>query len=261
MQEHCVECECKEEVEWKRKYFSFVFLCRFQISWVCLIQIAKVLEDPVWKWRGEEGRISIAHFFSEATSGFGCRKGQMCKCSGNNFAHPGEARGGRADREPPARSPFVWWQRWLLLTLCGAWDCFHVKGQYSAPTQKWCMAWALCTFLIDAENTGIAWYSWVFAYWKCNHEIPFPVQFCICPSASSLWVGSTPVLKPQDRHFFASLERLVSVEVCYPDFPLHLSLEGTPGPGLLNSMDRKTGLGISVNLPRNVQDALMARER
>lgn len=69
------------------------------------------------------------------------------------------------------------------------------------------------------------------------------------------------MLKAQRRHFFPSLERLVSAGVCSPDFPLHLSLEGTPGPGLLNGMDRKTGLGISVHLPRNVQDALKARER
>lgn len=41
------KCEGKEEVEWKRSYFSFVLICRLQISWACLIQIAKVLEDPV----------------------------------------------------------------------------------------------------------------------------------------------------------------------------------------------------------------------
>lgn len=146
------KCEGKEEVEWKRSYFSFVLICRFQISWVCLIQIAKVLEDPVWKWRGEEGRISITHFFfPEATSGFGCKRGQVGKCSGNNCAHSGEAQSGRADRGPPALSPPVWWQR--LLTLWGAWDCFHVKARYSAATQQW------CTFLFDAENADTAWYS------------------------------------------------------------------------------------------------------
>lgn len=62
--------------------------------------------------RGVREDFHHSHFFPEATSGFGCKRVQVGKSSGNNCAHSGEAQSGRADRGPLP-----------CLHLCGDRDC------------------------------------------------------------------------------------------------------------------------------------------
>lgn len=165
------KCECKEGM-----IFPLVFIVDFKPGRFNVDNKSSWRSWLKMRWRGEWD--FPPSFFPESTSGFGCKKGQVCKGSVNDCAHFGEdgavewieATSVRDDCCLPSvvlGIVFTWRDNILLLLSNGA--CVRV-----------------CAFWFDAEVTDRAWFTWGFVYWICNHEILFPTHSCICPQSGQL---------------------------------------------------------------------------